>query len=535
MTSYDCFTYSGDIAMLTLRLDTLDPVIDYFVIVEMVPRHAGGTSQSQLRAQWPEVRRWARKIRHVVVVVESAVKPVDQHALEWNSVGRGLADLAPGDAVFLSDATSIPSPLAVAQMAGQADIEQATFQVRESVLMLNYANLVTEVGGIAVRGALLASSKPAELIRACEGSHQGSDAALEGIGWRLTHIGDIAGINARLPATRGRSTRKASLPDHVSEMLQRKDLLRRNDQAWTVAEIAELPVPVHENADQHESVILADSSDAATQLAAMAEKPPTALAVREPVIICPYLHDEDQETVRQAFGLDDDRGRRLPFFFWQDTERIGPERAFEHCWNQFPDRDVIIIHPDMYPMPDDPNNTWFERLLDSVEDLPDAGAIGCDLIFPEPTETGELAAQCVGGKIREGKIKHMGGRNRVYDERYRGVRQTEWATFGGVYIRREAIDMCGSFDDDYKWAYVMDVDYCMRIQLHGLRTYQVPVNLIHEENGTTKDFLVDPLFRAKMDANFEVFDKKWRGFFRGRPQLQEARARHRTLPKFPGG
>ena len=110
----------------------------------------------------------------------------------------------------------------------------------------------------------------------------------------------------------------------------------------------------------------------------------------------------------------------------------------------------------------------------------------------------------------------------------------EWATFGGVYIRREAIDMAGSFDEDYEWAYVMDVDYCMHIQLRGLRTYQVPVNLIHEENGTTKDFLADPVFEAKMEANSEVFRRKWLPLFRGEPQPKQARVPHKSLPEFPG-
>ena len=256
---------------------------------------------------------------------------------------------------------------------------------------------------------------------------------------------------------------------------------------------------------------------------------------RRPMIICAYLHDRDEVTVRQAFGLDDERGSRLPFFLWQDTERIGPERAFQHCWNQFPDRDVIIIHPDMAPMPDDPNNTWYEKLCAYRNQLPDAGIIGCDLIFPEPTQEGDVAAQCVGGRIRAGKIKHVGGRNHPYNERYTGVRQMDWATFGGVLIRREAIDMVGPFDETYKWAYVMDVDYCMAVQLRGMRIYQVPVNIIHAENGTTKDFLKNPEYKATMFANFTIFEEKWASLFRGKSSSGDESPSFGLLPKFPGG
>lgn len=260
--------------------------------------------------------------------------------------------------------------------------------------------------------------------------------------------------------------------------------------------------------------------------------PAAALITPEPVIICSYLYDEDAVTIRDAFGLNDDRGKDLPFFLWQDSNRIGAERAFQYCWEQFPDRDIIIVHPDMRPMPDDQGNHWYRQLQEYVAQLPDAGIIGCDLIFPEPTKTGELAAQCVGGRIKAGQIKHVGGRNRAYDHRYTGVRKMDWATFGGVYIRRETIQLVGSFDDAYKWAYVADVDYCMQTYMRGLRIYQVPVNLIHEQNGTTKDFLVDEIYLQKRRDNEETFAIKWSKLFRGAPSA--TRRRVGGWSRFPG-
>ena len=73
----------------------------------------------------------------------------------------------------------------------------------------------------------------------------------------------------------------------------------------------------------------------------------------EPIIICPYVHDDDVAQVRRAFKLDEPTGQRLPFFFWRDDKQIGPELAYEHCWNKFPHRDIVIIHTDISPMPED--------------------------------------------------------------------------------------------------------------------------------------------------------------------------------------
>ncbi len=54
----------------------------------------------------------------------------------------------------------------------------------------------------------------------------------------------------------------------------------------------------------------------------------------------------------------------------------------------------------------------------------------------------------------------------------------------------------------------MDVDYSLEIRRHGLKIYQVPVSLLHEENGTTKDFLCQDELRAKVDLNLQRFYEK---------------------------
>ncbi len=224
------------------------------------------------------------------------------------------------------------------------------------------------------------------------------------------------------------------------------------------------------------------------------------------VIICPYVQDADAARVTAAFGLDSDAGRHLPFFLWQDTQLLGPERAFEACWEQFPDRDVVIVHTDMSPLPDDRDNSWFRALLAHAARLPDAGIVACDLLYPEQKD-GEWLIQCAGGNFDGGKLGYI--HSRPYGTDLRVVREVAWATFGGVYIRREAIDLCGRFDRRYEWAYVMDVDYSLEIRQRGFRIYQVPVNLLHEENRTTRDFLALPEYRAKVESNAKAFFEKW--------------------------
>ena len=249
---------------------------------------------------------------------------------------------------------------------------------------------------------------------------------------------------------------------------------------------------------------------------------------QSPMIICPYVAPADADRVRTAFGLDEPGGKQLPFFMWHDTELIGPERAFEHCWSQFPDRDVIIVHPDMRPMPDDVDNSWYRSLCAWADRLPDAGAIGCDLLFPTRTKSGHQAVQCAGGTLIDGVISHIGGREFPYDGRFVAHRLVDWVTFGGVYLRRSALDVAGALDSDYRWAYVMDVDYSMRIRLSGLNLYQIPVNLVHDENGSTAAFLAKPEFQEAVTANYELFDRKWGSLLRGPARLPNPTHKYRN-------
>jgi hypothetical protein len=201
-----------------------------------------------------------------------------------------------------------------------------------------------------------------------------------------------------------------------------------------------------------------------------------------PVVICPYLYDNEADEIRTKFRLDKASACGIEFFLWQDKKHIGPEFAFEHCWERFPERDIIIVHSDMAPMAGEPSTQWFDALVSFRDDLSTAGMLACNLYYPGSTAPGSLSRQFGGGTFHEGKIGHLSG---VVDEPggvpsqdLSRVRTVDWVTFGGVLLRRELIKACGAIDRRYKWAYVMDVDYSFEARLrsewlnqkHGIRS-----------------------------------------------------------------
>ena len=251
--------------------------------------------------------------------------------------------------------------------------------------------------------------------------------------------------------------------------------------------------------------------------------------MHDPVIVCPYVFDADLDEVRLAFRLDEPAGSRLPFFFWKDEKLVGPEIAYERCWMEFPDRDVIIMHTDMKPMPDDQTNRWYDSLLDHARSIPDAGMLACNLLYPIRSADGTWLVQCAGGYFQDRKIHHIGGgvdvgEKVIHDtavpltEDIEKVRRVGWVTFGGVYIRREVLDACGPVDRRYRWAYVMDVDYSLEARSRGYDLYQVPVNLLHFESRTLKRLnWMTPDNIAQLNENYRLFYEKWADWLEDHP------------------
>jgi GT2 family glycosyltransferase len=252
-----------------------------------------------------------------------------------------------------------------------------------------------------------------------------------------------------------------------------------------------------------------------------------------PVVICPYLYGHEESEIRLKFGLDTRESRHIEFFLWHDTDGIGPELAFEHCWDRFPDRDIVIIHSDMAPMAEEPCTQWYDALVSFSATTPAAGILACNLYHTEAAANGFPNVQSAGGTFVDGKIYQIRGPlnepGGVSRELLGQVRIVDWTTFGGVLVRREVIRACGHFDRRYKWAYVMDVDYCLEARLRGFQIVQVPAFLQHEESRTTQSLVrQNPNLESNVRMNFEQFYAKWRPFY---PLLVKQAAERPSTPR----
>jgi len=127
MKIYDCFTFFNELDLLELRLKILNPVVDYFVLVEATKTHAGKSKPLYFEENKKRFKEWEKKIIHIVVrdmpnpgkiYFKSNWKLSSVLGLgRWkpeiyqrNQIKRGLNNCKNEDIILVSDLDEIPNP-----------------------------------------------------------------------------------------------------------------------------------------------------------------------------------------------------------------------------------------------------------------------------------------------------------------------------------------------------------------------------------------------------------------------------------------
>ena len=238
-----------------------------------------------------------------------------------------------------------------------------------------------------------------------------------------------------------------------------------------------------------------------------------------PIIICPYIDENSIINLRNRLG------HRLPVHFWQDQGRIGSDLAYQYLWNFHKDRDIIILHSDMLPMPGDTSNLWYAMLLEQVKmSAQTDGMFGMKLLYPAQSTNNKWFIQHAGGRFTtDGEPCHFGvttprensttsGKYEPEEDngQYDRLREVSWVTFGGLYIRRSVISAVGDFDPRFFWTYFRDVDYCLSAREAGFRICQTSLPFLHAESQDNKILQQqNPTLARKWGINRQIFFEKW--------------------------
>lgn len=112
---YDCFAFFNELDLLEIRLNELDPVVDYFVLVEATRTFQKQPKPLYFAENRDRFKAFEKKIIHVVVdhypnffTRFRVPTPMDYDNHQKNQVIQGLKEAEPDDIIIYSDLDEIP-------------------------------------------------------------------------------------------------------------------------------------------------------------------------------------------------------------------------------------------------------------------------------------------------------------------------------------------------------------------------------------------------------------------------------------------
>lgn len=118
MATYDVIPFFNELDLLSLRLNTLDPYVDYFVVSEATTTHAGNKKELILKENLPRFEKFRHKMIHNVVEADIPGTPHEREWFQFNSLKAVLEEICESkDVIIWSDVDEIPNPekIAIAQ------------------------------------------------------------------------------------------------------------------------------------------------------------------------------------------------------------------------------------------------------------------------------------------------------------------------------------------------------------------------------------------------------------------------------------
>ncbi len=171
-------------------------------------------------------------------------------------------------------------------------------------------------------------------------------------------------------------------------------------------------------------------------------------------------------------------------------------------------RHLFFVNSDAFVQPG-----WLPPLLAQVDADRSVGAVVSRLVEPDGT------LQEAGGLVgSNGYAGQLGMGADAASPQFRFRRQVDFGSAAALLVRRSAFLAVGGFHPAFVEGYFEDVDLCLDLARHGLRTIYEPTSVVRHLRGGSTD-PADALRRAT--ASHAVFVHRWSDELDGRPPIAE--------------
>lgn len=160
---------------------------------------------------------------------------------------------------------------------------------------------------------------------------------------------------------------------------------------------------------------------------------------------------------------------------------------------------VVLLNNDTVPQPG-----WLDALLDTFRDVPDAGLVGAQLLYPD----GRL--QESGGVVfSDGSCWSYGRFESAEDPRYSALRDADYCSGAALALPRPLFERLGGLDTRYAPAYYEDTDLAFKVRATGHRVLVQPASRVVHDEGTSNGTDTSSGVKAYQVRNQSVFAAAW--------------------------
>ena len=197
----DAFMFYDELAVLEIRLNELDPVVDHFVIVESLETHGSRRTKPAILAEnWDVVKPFEHKIKYVVLPhlepeYTDAASGWKRENFQRLSLMPGILSVStsPEDVVILSDCDEIPRAKTIRDC-----FHLFAKQMYRLNLDLFWYNVNRYVGPWCQSTVGTISSYQREGGLQQVRNHYAQYALLDDAGWHFSYFGDVNRLRAKI-------------------------------------------------------------------------------------------------------------------------------------------------------------------------------------------------------------------------------------------------------------------------------------------------------------------------------------------------
>lgn len=181
---YDTFCFFNEFDILEIRLNILDPYVDFFVLCESTQTFSGKPKPLYYQENKELFAKWNHKIIHHVVGDFETSSAFERAAYQKDSIREKLQNCNPEDIIYYGDVDEIWKP---------KEIGDKIYKLRQ----LNYCYYVNNRSSEEWRGTSVCKYKNLINLNNLRANHQN---IIEDGGWHFTNMGGVEKVLQKLDA-----------------------------------------------------------------------------------------------------------------------------------------------------------------------------------------------------------------------------------------------------------------------------------------------------------------------------------------------